>query len=365
MLALTPINKLSAPLKKNENAVLQQAKSFSRQKAEHRVFLERNRQMLRDYDEDFLVRMAYNSNALEGSTLTLKETEIVYEGEFVPDQPGRYQIAARGIFEGWAFIQQALAVQTPLSLNFLQDLHEKVALDLQPRARGTFRSAPAIIRASHTTPADPLKIREALADLLAQYVALLADGAALDEDGKDEGAGAGASQGAPALTASTLRAIAFFHAAFEQIHPFADANGRTGRLLMNYQLMLGAFSPVNIKAKKGLAYKSSLEEWQVHDKPADFYALFLGALAEETKKRSEFFFSGALPGGAQVSGGRKKRHEDVFQLLAENPQFSAKKLSEKLGTSPRQMQRILKELKDEGAIKREGSNKKGQWITLN
>lgn len=39
---------------------------------------------LRSYEEDFLVRMAYNSNAIEGSTLTLAETEIIYEGEFVP-----------------------------------------------------------------------------------------------------------------------------------------------------------------------------------------------------------------------------------------------------------------------------------------
>ena len=40
------------------------------------------------YEEDFLVRMAYNSNAIEGSTLTLAETEIIYEGEFVPGKPG-------------------------------------------------------------------------------------------------------------------------------------------------------------------------------------------------------------------------------------------------------------------------------------
>ena len=59
---------------------------------------------LRSYEEDFLVRMAYNSNAIEGSTLTLAETEIIYEGEFVPGKPGREQIAARGIFEGHDFL---------------------------------------------------------------------------------------------------------------------------------------------------------------------------------------------------------------------------------------------------------------------
>lgn len=61
------------------------------------------KQVQRSYDEDFLVRMAYSSNAIEDSTLTLADTEIVYEGEFVPGKPGREQMAARGIFEGDAF----------------------------------------------------------------------------------------------------------------------------------------------------------------------------------------------------------------------------------------------------------------------
>lgn len=47
--------------------------------------------------------MAYSSNVIEDSTLTLADTEIVYEGEFVPGKPGREQMAARGIFEGDAF----------------------------------------------------------------------------------------------------------------------------------------------------------------------------------------------------------------------------------------------------------------------
>ena len=64
---------------------------------------------LRSYEEDFLVRMAYNSNAIEGSTLTLAETEIIYEGEFVPGKPGREQIAARGIFEGHDFLTRCSA----------------------------------------------------------------------------------------------------------------------------------------------------------------------------------------------------------------------------------------------------------------
>lgn len=86
------------------------------------------------YEEDFLVRMAYNSNAIEGSTLTLAETEIIYEGEFVPGKPGREQIAARGIFEGHNFLTRCSADKRPFDKSLILDTHERCALDLQPAA---------------------------------------------------------------------------------------------------------------------------------------------------------------------------------------------------------------------------------------
>lgn len=60
---------------------------------------------LADYDRDWLVRYTYNSNAIEGSTLTLEDTSLVLEGEFVPsDSPARYVFAARGVADGMAYV---------------------------------------------------------------------------------------------------------------------------------------------------------------------------------------------------------------------------------------------------------------------
>lgn len=57
---------------------------------------------LADYDRDWLVRYTYNSNAIEGSTLTLEDTSLVLEGEFVPsDSPARYVFAARASRTAW------------------------------------------------------------------------------------------------------------------------------------------------------------------------------------------------------------------------------------------------------------------------
>lgn len=219
------------------------------------------------YDEDFLVRMAFNSNAIEGSTLTLAETEVIYEGEFVSGKPGREQIAARGIFEASVFLEDALENDTPLDQDLIRDLHERCALDLQPRARGSYRSTPALIRASRTVPLAAHKIRNAMNDLIFEYRQLI------------EGQGA-------------LPAIAWFHAAFERIHPFADGNGRTGRLLMNYQLQQAGFPPIAIKVDNSQEYKASLEAWQTDEDPTPFIRLFSSCLEEELNKRIAFLSAG-------------------------------------------------------------------------
>ena len=62
---------------------------------------------LEDYRKEWMARYVYNSNAIEGSTLTLEDTELVLEGEFVPtDSPARYIFAARGVADGMAYAER-------------------------------------------------------------------------------------------------------------------------------------------------------------------------------------------------------------------------------------------------------------------
>lgn len=242
------------------------------------------------YIEDLLVRMAFNSNAIEGSTLTLAETEVIYEGEFVSGKPGREQVAARRIFEASAFLEDALESDAPLDQDLIRDLHERCALDLQPRARGSYRSTPAIIRASRTVPLAAHKIRSAMDDLVFGY------GQLVEEQG-------------------ALPAIAWFHAAFERIHPFADGNGCTGRLLMNHQLQQAEFPPIAIKVDNSREYKTSLEAWQADEDPARFIRLFSSCLEEELSKRIAFLSEG-IPAEAS-------RSQQALQLLKEVPALTA------------------------------------------
>ena len=124
---------------------------------------------LSDYDRDWLVRYTYNSNAIEGSTLTLQDTSLVLEGEFVPsDSPARFVFAARGVADGMAYVREYASERRELDPELIQRIHEVTALDLQPFARGTFRPYGYLARitATRVKTADPLEIHDDLQALI-------------------------------------------------------------------------------------------------------------------------------------------------------------------------------------------------------
>ena len=212
---------------------------------------------LSDYDRDWLVRYTYNSNAIEGSTLTLEDTSLVLEGEFVPsDSPARYVFAARGVADGMAYVREYAKEGRKLNEELIRRLHEVTALDLQPFARGTFRPYGYLARitATRVKTADPLEIRDDLQVLV------------------DVLNGSGAH---PLLKA------AGFHAMFENIHSFMDGNGRTGRQLLNFMLLRNGYRPVAIEYDAGRAYARGLEAWQVDGKPDSFCSIFLDCVEQE------------------------------------------------------------------------------------
>ena len=212
---------------------------------------------LADYDRDWLVRYTYNSNAIEGSTLTLEDTSLVLEGEFVPsDSPVRYVFAARGVADGMAYVREYAKEGRKLDEELVRRVHEVTTLDLQPFVRGTFRPYGYLARitATRVKTADPLEIRDDLRSLI---------------DGLD------------GCAAHPLLRAAGFHAMFENIHPFMDGNGRTGRQLLNFVLLRNGYRPAAIKYDAGRAYARGLEAWQVDGKPDSFCSIFLDCVEQE------------------------------------------------------------------------------------
>ncbi len=223
-------------------------------------FTEDERAAIKSYEEAFLPRFVCDSNALEGSTLSLGDTALVIEGEFTPTDNRRLSeiFAARGGADGTAYANAQLAAGRPLSEELIKDIHERTALDMQPRTRRAYRSTPVFIAGSLTVPAEPSQVREFMADLLFA---------------------------AQQCSAHPIARAAAFHAMFETVHPFQDCNGRTGRVLLNFMLQEAGYFPIAIKHNAGASYKAALEQWQVHANSEPFIQIVSACVETEIQQR--------------------------------------------------------------------------------
>lgn len=171
--------------------------------------------------QEFMVEFTYNSNAIEGNTLTLQETAMVLEGITIDQKPLRDHLEAVGHRDAFLYIQEIAASDTPLSEYIIKNIHCLVLMN-RPEDRGIYRRIPVHIMGAFTEPVQPYLIEPKMAELLHQ------------NDIRKS-------------TMSVIERIARFHLEFEGIHPFIDGNGRTGRLILNLELIRNGYPPINVK----------------------------------------------------------------------------------------------------------------------
>lgn len=171
--------------------------------------------------EEFMVEFTYNSNAIEGNTLTLKETAMVLEGMTIDQKPLKDHLEAVGHRDAFLYIQEIAKQDVPLSEFVIKNIHSLVLMN-QPEDKGVYRRIPVRIMGAYTEPVQPYLIEPKMTELLA-----------VNEERK--------------ATMNTIERIARFHLEFEGIHPFIDGNGRTGRLIMNLDLIRNGYPAINVK----------------------------------------------------------------------------------------------------------------------
>mgnify|MGYP000845580665 FL=1 len=177
---------------------------------------------------EFLVEFAYSSNAIEGSTLTLRETAMILEGLTIDKKPLREHLEVVGQKDAFEYILELVDNQIPLSERVIKEIHSLVLID-KPKDRGVYRRVPVRILGSDYAPPEPYLVPIQMEELLSQY-----------EQWK--------------ATLHVVELVATFHLAFEAIHPFVDGNGRTGRLLMNLQLLQAGFPAISVKFTDRIRY---------------------------------------------------------------------------------------------------------------
>ncbi|NDO50747.1 Fic family protein [Lachnospiraceae bacterium MD335] len=198
--------------------------------------------------EEFIVEYTYNSNAIEGNTLTLRETDMVLRGLTIDRKPLKDHMEAVGHKEAFDFVRELVKDQVPLSENIIKQVHYLVLADKR-EDRGVYRRIPVRIMGAKHEPAQPYLIQPMMEQLLQAYR-------------KSE--------------EHIIRKLARFHIEFEGIHPFIDGNGRTGRLLVNLELMKAGYTPIDIKFTDRVTYYNAFDEYYAKHNLGAMEKLFAG-----------------------------------------------------------------------------------------
>ena len=191
--------------------------------------------------EEFMIEFTYNSNAIEGNTLTLKETAMALEGMTIDKKPLKDHLEAVGHRDAFLYVQDIAKKDMPLSESVIKNIHALVLMN-RPEDKGVYRRIPVRIMGAFTEPVQPYLIEPKMAELLAT-------------DNERKG------------VLHDIERVARFHLEFEGIHPFIDGNGRTGRLLMNLELIKCGYPPINVKFADRKRYYDAFDAYYKDGNP--------------------------------------------------------------------------------------------------
>ncbi len=189
------------------------------------------------YSQAFDVEYTHHSTAIEGNTLTLLETKVVLEeGISVGGKQLRELYEVVNHNKAFQYVKKCINEQRPLNEDIIKDIHAILMENIM--IGGVYRNVDVYISGAAHTPPSPNEMYRQI------------KGFYFDLEQK--------------TFENVIELAAWTHAEFVRIHPFADGNGRTSRLIMNYQLMVNGFLPISIKKESRLEYFNALEEYAVH-----------------------------------------------------------------------------------------------------
>lgn len=188
----------------------------------------------KSYDVD----LTYTSNAIEGNTLTLRETaEVIEHGITVGGKSLRDHLEAVDHYNAVLWVRDLAAKTTPIDEMTVRELHRRIVTRSQPEIGGVYSTLPRRIAGSPAIFPNPAKIPQLM---------------------KEFGEWLGSAGTAPADTfVAHYRLVA--------IHPFSDGNGRTARLLMNLLLLREGYPPIAVRPEDRKVYLDALEHASIQD----------------------------------------------------------------------------------------------------
>lgn len=206
-----------------------------------------SKETLKSLRNSINLEWTYNSNGIEGNTLTLRETQIVLEGITVGGKTLREHLEAINHEKAIEYIEDLVKEKNPVTEWNIKNIHQLVLKEIDDKNAGKYRSENVAIMGATHTPPDHLIVPELMEKLILNYQKW--------------------NKYHPIIKAALI------HGELVKIHPFIDGNGRTSRLVMNLSLMNSGYLPVIIKKENRLEYYNALDKAHTTGDYTDFVKL--------------------------------------------------------------------------------------------
>ncbi|MHB1651477.1 MAG: Fic family protein [Desulfitobacteriaceae bacterium] len=209
--------------------------------------------VVQNYEQAFEVEYTHNSTAIEGNTLSLIETKVLLEDKIsIGGKKLREIYEVINHDKAYQYVKECISVGKPLHEKLVKDIHSLLMENIM--IGGIYRNVDIYISGARHTPPAPNPAYQQIKNFYTDLPYKLA--------------------------MNPLELAAWTHAEFVKIHPFVDGNGRTSRLIMNYQLLINGFLPISIAKESRLEYFNALESYAV-DANLKPFADFIAALEEQ------------------------------------------------------------------------------------
>lgn len=181
---------------------------------------------------DFLVRFTYNTNAIEGNPLTLRQTALILSDNIAPQGAKTDDVVeVMNGRDAWDFVRN---YKSSLNENFIRKIQYEVTKNTKCRLQGKYRDSEVGIGGSEWKPPQAKEVPKLMKKIMNEYRKLK-------------------------RTLHPVELATWLHNNFVQVHPFTDGNGRTARLLMNWILLRKKFPPVVINVQNKEEYYYAIE----------------------------------------------------------------------------------------------------------
>ena len=209
-----------------------------------------------------LVDWTYNSNGIEGNTLTLKETKVVLEGITIGGKSVKEHLEAINHKEAILYLEELAGKNKPLTEIDIKNIHQLVLKEIDNENAGRYRTENVIISGAAHIPPSHMVVRDRMEQLILRLTEWL-------------------------KKYHPLVVSALLHGEFVKIHPFVDGNGRTARLLMNFIAIKNGYPPVVIKKEQRMEYYDALDIAHTTGN----YTAFVKMICELAEKALDFYLS--------------------------------------------------------------------------